>query len=140
MSSSAQHYFRSSGITMGWAELGVAGALTALFICTGLMIRYSYEAKTIVSTMPLSGKQYSRISGIPKGWTDVNVVDGLESLEPTRVYDYQHPRLSLYPACGGSTQTRVLKQGNCLEFLETTKLDKIKLELSVEGKSVFVVA
>jgi hypothetical protein len=136
MASTVQHYFRISGITLSWTELGVA--LIALFICTGLMIRYSYETNNIVSTMPLPVQHYFRISGIPTGWTDVDVVGAIKSLGPIRIHDEQHPRLSLYPACSGSTQTGLLKLVNCLEFLETTKLDKLKLELSVEGKSEFV--
>jgi hypothetical protein len=105
MASSIHHYFRISGITMGWTGLGVVGALAALSICTGLMIRYSYGTKNIVSTMPLSQQNYFRISGIPTGWKGVNVVCGLKSLEPTRIHDGQHLHLSLYPACSGSTQT-----------------------------------
>jgi hypothetical protein len=137
MASATQHYFRTSGITMGWTEFGVVGALSLLFICTGLIIRYSYDAKNRVSTIPLSRKHYFRISGIPTGWTEVSVVGGLKSLEPTRIHD-ENPRLSLFPACSNSTQTGILKLENCLELLETTKLDTIQLQLSVEGDSVFV--
>jgi hypothetical protein len=108
MASSIRHYIRISGITMGWIELGVVSALTALFICTGLMVRYSHETKNIVSTMPLSQQNYFRISGIPAGWKGVNVVCGLKSLEPTRIHDDQHLHLSFYPACSGLTQTGLL--------------------------------
>jgi hypothetical protein len=90
MASSVQHYFRISGITMGWTEL-LVGAFTALFICTGLIVRYLYETKNIVSTIPLS-EHYFRISGIPALWTEVDVVDGLKSLERARIHDDQHPR------------------------------------------------
>jgi hypothetical protein len=136
MAPSVQHYFRISGITMGWTEL-LVGAFTALFICTGLIVRYLYETKNIVSTIPLS-EHYFRISGIPARWTEVDVVDGLKSLERGRILGDQHPRLSLYPACSGSTQTGLLKLENCVEMLETIKLDKIQLELSVEEETGLV--
>jgi hypothetical protein len=116
----------------------VVGALTALFISTGLMIRHSYETKNIVSTMPLSRRHYFRISGIPAGWTEVKVVGELKSLKPTIIHDDQHPHLYLFPACSGSTQTGLLEVKNCLELLEATRLEKIQLELSVEGERVFV--
>jgi hypothetical protein len=93
-----------------------------------------YETKNIVSTIPLS-EHYFRISGIPARWTEVDVVDGLKSLERARIHDDQHPRLSLYPACSGSTQTGLLKLENCVG---TIKLDTINLELSVEGKTASV--
>jgi hypothetical protein len=137
MASSTQHYFQTSGITMGWTEL-VVGALTGLFIYTGLIIRYSYDAKNRVSTMPLSGQHYFRISRIPTGWTEVSVVGGLKSLEPTRIHDDESPCLSLFQACNDSTQTGILKLENYLELLETTKSDTVQLELSVEGESVCI--
>jgi hypothetical protein len=138
MASSTEHYFRTSGITMGWIGLGVVGAVTVSFICTGLIIRHSYEAKNRVSTTPLSKKHYFRISRIPTGWTEASVVGGLKSLEPTRIHDDESPCLSLFQACNDSTQTGILKLENCLELLETTKLDTAQLELSVEGESVCV--
>jgi hypothetical protein len=135
MGSPVQYCFRMSGITIDWTKLGVA--LIAVFICAGLTIRYSYETKNIVSTVPLS-VHYFRISGIPAGWTEVGVVGALKSLKPTTMYDEQHPRLVLYPACSGSTQTGLLKLVKFLGLLEATKLDKLKVELSVEGESEFV--
>jgi hypothetical protein len=82
-------------------------------------------------------QHYFRISRIPTGCTEVSVVRGLKSLEPTRIHD-ESPRLSLFQACNDSTQTGILKLENFLELLETTKLDQIQLELSVEGESVWV--
>jgi hypothetical protein len=138
MASSTQHYFRTSGITMGWTELSVVGALTILFICTRLVIRYSYDAKNRVSTISLSGQHYFRISGIPTGCIEVSVVGGLKSLELTRIHEDESPCLSLFQACNDSTQTGILKLENCLELLETTKLDTVQLELSVEGENVYI--
>jgi hypothetical protein len=138
MASSVQHYFRKSGISAGRTELGVIGGLAALSICTGLMIRHSYETKNIDSSMASSTQHYFRISGIPAGWTEVGVVGALKSLEPTVVHGDQHLGLSLYPACAGLTQTGLLKLENCLEFLEKLKSGQITLELSVESESAIV--
>jgi hypothetical protein len=88
--------------------------------------------------MPLSVQHYFRISGIPTEWTDVGVIDALKSPAHAVIHDGQYPRLSLYPACTGSTQTGLLKLENCVEFLEKIKSDKIQLELSLEGKDATV--
>jgi hypothetical protein len=88
--------------------------------------------------MPSSVQHYFRLTGVPAGWTKVGVVGALKSLEPTIIHDYQHPRLSLYPACAGSTQTGLLKLKDCLELYDKIKSSKIKLELSVAGKTAVV--
>jgi hypothetical protein len=88
--------------------------------------------------MAFSSKHWFRISGIPTGWTDVSVVRALKSLEPTVIHDDQHPRLSLYPACGGLSLTGLLRLENCLELLEKVKSDKIQFELSVTGENATV--
>jgi hypothetical protein len=132
-------YLHLSGIPAWWIELlGVVGVLAALSILTELMMRYSHETKTIDPTMPISVQHYFRISGIPVGWTELDVVVALKALEPTIVDDDQHPRLFLYPACAGLTQTGLLKLENCLELRERIKSDKIKLEISVAGESAIV--
>jgi hypothetical protein len=88
--------------------------------------------------MALSAQHYIRISGIPTGWTDVGIVCALKALEPAIIHDDEHPHLSLYPACGGLTQTGLLKLENGLEFLKKIMSDEIKLELSVEGENTIV--
>jgi hypothetical protein len=88
--------------------------------------------------MALSAQHYIRIRGIPAGWTDVGIVGALKSLEPTIIHGDQHPRLSLYPAYSGLTQTGLLKLENCLEFRKKFMSDEIKLELSVEGENAIV--
>jgi hypothetical protein len=88
--------------------------------------------------MALSAQHYIRISGIPAGWTDVGIVCALKALEPTITHGDQHPHLSLYPACSGSTQTGLLKLENSSEFLKKIMSDEIKLELSVEGENATV--
>jgi hypothetical protein len=133
-----QHYFRKFGIHIGRTELGVTGGLAALSICTSLMIRYSYETKNVDSSMASSAQRYFRISGILANWTEVDVVDTLKSLQPPIIDGDQHPRLSLYPACAGLTQTGLLKLENCLELLEKIRSDQIKLELSVGGEGAIV--
>jgi hypothetical protein len=132
-------YLHLSGIRAGWAErLGLIGALAALSILTKLKMRYSHGTKNIDPKMPISVQRYFRISGIPVGWTELDVVGSLETLEPTIIDADQHPRVFLYPACAGLTQTGLVKLENCLELRERIKSDQIKLEISVAGESVIV--
>jgi hypothetical protein len=103
-----------------------------------LMIRYSYGNKNIVSSMASPIQHCFRISGILAGWTELDVVCALKSLEPAIIHDDQHPRLSLYPACAGLTQTGLLKLENCLEFLEKIKSVKLSVRTFSRGESATV--
>jgi hypothetical protein len=94
--------------------------------------------QTVNSAMAYSAQHWFRISGIPTGWTDVGVLGALTSLEPPIIHEDRHPRLSVYPACAGSTLTGLLKLENCSELLEKVKSGIIHLELSLEGEKAVV--
>jgi len=69
--------------------------------------------------MPNPGPKCFRIANVPLTWSKDDLLNSLIKIDPS--LENHEYKLSLYPACYGSTQTALLNMRGCTEYFQRLK-------------------